>query len=576
MATTVTYATVDGTVEFLHPTITVTRVMTPSVTNRFVAQATYVYTIRALLMGEDSTSLEAKLATQAPILNLAGGTFTFQYDGFEDAILVSPENDLNYGPYPGSLNIEKFNSGKCAYITWQLTTTQFPGQFFGDGNRWVDFAYTISTTLDAQFYATRIISGILKLNPQDVVNAAYPEIDSFRETITDQFPVPDVENGFWQRQNQEFRTSDDNTTLTFSIVDRQQYIWLPEGVTDGDIKVETMVTREGDGEYNISGYFVGTADYSRDEIHTHVYELLELFYQQVIETIDQEMNSEWAIHEMESRYAHEWRSNRVSFSTRWSLFGFTDTDSVVRKLDYMSLMVTYWLALISYNASEEQFEATNPGAYGTSLVCGKDGKGEIAPAITIDITDKQSASPLGGTLGGGSGSGNAPVKSTGASKVTDGSLYISFEQRYTYKIDYQKIPIGSLGIGPARSNEYEDYMQQIGPTRVYLLVSGEMETTNGEPTIPLPPYAVETTQMGTEKLDADGTIKGSMLSMNVTPEAPTVYGAYKISWSYIMLLHNIAIAEPEDFMWPYSPKIKTLDWDTDGSRYYKEWPFSWE
>ncbi len=567
MANTVTY-TVDGSsVAFQYPILTITE--TPILAGRqdFTIAVRKVFTVRGIIVVDEGETLDNKIRFYHEILSAPGGTLTINYGDWSEELTINNAKDLRDGPHPSALDITKIYGGKAAVVTWQIETERFPTDtaYTGHEGRWVDLVYTIRTSLDENFYATRTISGILRLNR---TNSAVIErsADTFRKTIAAYFKLPPKKQGLWQRVSQQFESSEDNTTLSFTLTDRQVYSWLPDKVSAGDMSVTTSVQKHGKGEFEIRGWFESYEWNSRGLVHTAILSILNLFYQQVILNVYAGSSNKWYLREESASFTHHWRSNRIEFVDRWSTFGIPAKGGaidVVGNIEFMTSIVVNWLAYLSRTVSKEPPNLTtssytyiNP--YGTSGVAGHTGTEEIAPIINIDFEKKIAKSKIFRSEVGGGGT-RVSRTSTRASELT-----LVFHQSFAYKIDYgiRDIPVLSAG--------YNSIFQQVKNPEIFLTIVGEKITSEEPSSAPLPPYQLlDADYVGGEVAGNIPTNRAVLLSANIKPVSPTPTGEYKLAWQYVLKLVGVTI--PPNFeagitlRWPYSERL-TRTWATDANR----------
>jgi len=535
---TITYETTAGIITFLYPVLTIGRVPIESGSKQTIISVQHSYTVRSLLRPQNDTeSLDQAIERYKAILLLSKGTLTIDDGQFSSPLIMDAASDLSYGPIPRELSIQKVHGGRSATITWTITTEQFPGDWLTDSaDQWIDWIYTISTEIDSNFNARRTISGFLRLAPN------HPEFeertaDAYRETAAAYFPVPEQPNGLWQRISSTWEMTKDLNALSFTIIDQQRYAFLPPGCLGGDIILSTNVSADGSGFFDLSGSMQGDSNHSRGQMQAQCFNIMESFFTNVLITIANQTGDQLYLKEEETGYRHHLRSNKVEFRMRWSIYGMVPGMNTATKLEYTATTAANWLAFLSVlNANSPPQDL---GPYGSAKVIGL---GEpIAPLIVINWEDKQiqafQPGPTSGATPGG-GETNIPGTTTPATK----HLYFSQRNHFTTKTN-NYIPDG--GSTPI--------VIQIRPSEFYLRVSGEAERPDQFLTIPQPPYPIEDPATYPDPC-------ATILECNVTPISPTVDLSFRITWSYLLRLHNLPASTLRNgvlnyTLWPYSPML---------------------
>jgi hypothetical protein len=577
MAESVTYTNQGKVINFLYPTITVSVTPQQSGTQTIVASIVKVFTIRSLVIASTNELLDHQLEDMREILSVGGGIVSIAYSSFQAPLVLSPERDIKYGPTPTGFAIEKFHGGKCALVTWQVQSEQFATDtdYLGETGRWVDMVYSLSTSIDANLFATRIISGVLRVNPNAPANVNFTS-DSFRQTVADYFKLPGERNGQWQRLSQDYTQSEDFTGLMFRIVDRQTYAWLPENMTGGNLEVSTYVAKNGAGSISLRGFFEATNRDSRATVLDLVLNLLTGFNTHCIKNIYVESGAQdgYLLTEESCQITYQWRANRIDFANEWNFYGLlkgTEKFEVQYNTTFAAKRVLAWLSKMSrghlpYGSHKPTDEMLDP--YGTSGVCGRTGSEGFAPIIDIRFEDKN-------RITRGNGADNDHQSNTSdynADGNKDTNKYKSFKQEFHYKIK------SHIQIIPTLSDEYRDIIQRTQKPEVYLMINGSAETIGSPPETPLAPYPIfDPDNDGIENgLTIDTTAPfATMIQCDIRPEEPSPDGEYKMSWSYLLRLHNIksSFLESIKIRSPYTPLWQNKTWTEEMGRKYEIIPF---
>ena len=545
MANTITYNCGSaGTAILLNPTLTIAHSTEVSRYRQFTVLVRIVYTIRAFIAAADAPTLKNIIENYRTVLNISGGSFLANYGNDVDFLEANPSTDITGGPHPIYLNIRELHGGRSAVITWTLQTEKHvKDDSVNAVGAWLDFVYTVTTTLNKNFYATRTISGILRLSACHS-QTKYRSADAFRETVEKNIaPVPSA--GIWQRVAREFRLPEDQKTLAFTIVDNQLYTLLPFGITSGDMTLSTISERYGTGKYILRGWFEAGPNFSRGFVQGHIKELWQLFYNLVIQRIETETegDNQWKIINERRSYMVHWRSNRVEFEAAYEVLGEWE-QGIPDNIEFTVNRALDWLAYLSrkYNRALQ-----DNGPYGSAPVLGPGGNENPGPIILIDPMDKL---PAGFAYGPGV---TRPSAAGDITNVTAGTTkrksYTTWHQYHEYKYDSGQVFI------PVKSSDQCDIIQQTKNISVYLLVIGEAERVGEEPLIPLYPHEKLVT-VRTDDTIITGQPQLILVSSDVTVHEPSPVGIYRTAWKQLYKFHNIGTTIP--MKWPYTPLNEDL------------------
>jgi hypothetical protein len=540
MSNTVTYdCGRAGTAILYNPTITVAHMTEISRYRQYTVLVRITHTIRGLIVAADSASLKTTMEAYRTILSVSGGVFSAQYGNSSSFLYASPGTDITGGPHPISLNIQELHGGKSAIVTWSLQTEKH----VADDNvnavgAWLDFVYTITTTIDANFYGRRTISGILRLSACHT-QTRYRSADAFRQTIETNIAGIPV-SGIWQRISRDYRLSEDNRILAFTIVDQQLYTALPYGVSQGDMTLTVIAEKGGIGRYIMNGWFEGSADLARGAIQTHVRDIWQLFFNLVITRIETETagDEQWAIINERRMYVTHWRSNRIEFSAEYEVLGEWER-GIPENIEYTVNRALDWLAYLSrsYNRA-----IIDQGPYGSAPTIGPTGREYLGPIILIDPMEKLPA-------GFAYGSGTTPPHSGGRDKNTTRGVavqktYIIWHQHFAYTYDTGQVFV------PVLTADACDIIQQVRNPSLYMTVTGEAERIGGEPDIPYFPFPQLDTAVATDSIDDDEP-KLILIKSDVGIAEPSPVNVYRVTWKNLYKFHNIGKRLP--LKWPYTP-----------------------
>ena len=544
------YVTYDcgiaGYATLQNPTITIAHATEVSAYQQFTVLVRMTYTIRGLVTAADSASLKIVLEHYRTILNISGGIFTVNYGNDADFLTTNPAVDVTGGPHPVYLNIQEMHGGKSAIVTWSLQTDKH----VADDNinavgAWLDFTYTVNTTLNANFYATRTISGILRLSACHT-QTMYRTADAFRETVeTNIAPVPAT--GIWQRIARNYRLSEDHKVLAFTIVDEQLYTALPYGITSGDIALTTIAEKYGTGRFILNGWFESNPLIARGAVQQTIKTIWELFYNLVVKRIESETAGDeawWIVNERRSYTAH-WRSNRIEFEAAYEIFGEFEP-GIPDNIEYTVNRALDWLAYLSrnYNRAIVDF-----GPNGSAPVIGRTGIESPGPIILIDPMEKL---PAGFAYGPGTPGTSYPgSRDNAVSGVAKQNSYITYHQSFEYKYDSGKVFI------PVLDEDVCDIVQQVKNISIYLVITGEAERIGEEPMIPLfEPYRELPAAEAGDRLHEGPEPYSILVSADFVTHEPSAIGLYKTTWKQVYKLYNPG--ESLTMKWPTTPLNEEL------------------
>jgi hypothetical protein len=169
----------------------------------------------------------------------------------------------DWSPRPEDLTISEITGMKAARYSWQVDIFKKDCPNLGTPNPILSVTKTFSYSIDVSGYATRQIAGTLKVRAQGA------PADLYRSYVT-----PALPNRF-RRTQQQFSQSPDCRTLTFSIVDVEEYRTLPPLVSDGEatfgVKVADLGARVF---YTLQGRFKGPPSTPKTQLFTYLANLI--------------------------------------------------------------------------------------------------------------------------------------------------------------------------------------------------------------------------------------------------------------------------------------------------------------
>ena len=201
-------------------------------------------------------------------------------DGTGPYVLYSfaaQNEDIDWGPKPGELELTRFSGGRAAMYRWTLTvvtkenvstTTPSPNE----ANGILAMTWEFTHAIDANGYTTRTTSGTILLESGQVQNDLGADYD--RTVVTNAIPVPK----WFKRTSMDFHQNPNGRVLSFTLVDVEQYLTLPIPITGGhaDWTIRTPGILSGQdliATATLSGYFETSAAHSKTELLNAIYNL---------------------------------------------------------------------------------------------------------------------------------------------------------------------------------------------------------------------------------------------------------------------------------------------------------------
>jgi hypothetical protein len=198
-----------------------------------------------------------------------GGSETFWTFGDDGA--RATDND-DWGPRPGTLNLEQFAGGRAAVYSWSVSVT---AKECADSclintttpNSIRSISRTYEHSIDANGFTTRTIRGTLTVG--SMASSVGRSADFYRYFVTPKVPIN------FRRVGQSFVQSPDGRRLDFSFTDAEMMWTLPDPVTEGT--AEFMVHMADFGaivSYRLSGKFAAPASVTKTTILQKIFDLI--------------------------------------------------------------------------------------------------------------------------------------------------------------------------------------------------------------------------------------------------------------------------------------------------------------
>ncbi len=531
---------------FRNPTVTVTSA--PVIHKWGYKRATLrrSFTVRALLLATNGDTLQSLEEEAREILSTPRGTFTW-IDANSNLILEArPTKEARWGPYPSNFSFKRFYGVNSGILTWQLETEQAFEETDVDIEPDVaEFAYTVSTSVDQNYYSVRTISGALRLNAAVLNFDAFSGADCYRDWITTNIcGTPDG----WQRVAQKYDMSSDGLTLAFAVTDQQRFAVFPEDITDGDATITV------DGEPAVNSVF----NFS-----------LRGFYEAPVDKPDAPLNAfaDLAFRLFDERYDTEgflirklnlqrdlYRA-RIAFHLRWEVIVPPKEilDATVPGAPFLSIQTANYMTSLLTRANSwlqtyKNTVAPFRGPYGTTGIMGWCGTGSpVAPKLLPRWSE-----------GGGTGESLTGDEVENHIALNTQAAYTAYwHQNHSYRIN--------TGLKNIPSKGGDDIMQKIRKATCYLIVTGEARSaylSSPFPALPYPPAEVLVSGgarqvQNPEWFDAGGAY---LIDAQYDVSSPEPGPRQHSAWRYVLKLKEV----PNTLKFPFSPYVRMPTDNIDG------------
>jgi len=260
-----------GSYTFPYPKVTVREQFVYDTDDRTLVGTKYQISVSGWIVAvETPNTVRAEVMTmrgalskpwqQLTIWDTTSGEVLYSFD----PIAANGETAVDdWSPRPEDLTISEITGMKAARYSWQVDIFKKDCPNLSTPNGILSITKTYSYSIDVSGYATRQISGTLKVRAQNA------PADLYRALVT-----PPLPNRF-RRTQQQFSQSPDCRTLTFSVVDMEEYRTLPPLVSDGEatfgVKVADLGARVF---YNLQGRFKGPPSTPKTQLFTYLANLI--------------------------------------------------------------------------------------------------------------------------------------------------------------------------------------------------------------------------------------------------------------------------------------------------------------
>lgn len=499
--------------QFTYPTVTIAATPVLSgVGHRKLRYTHYVLTVRSYIFATTEEELWKRIQEAEKVLKKNRGRFEYVDPSGGEIFTAGPDEDIGWGPVVTHLAIERFWANKAALITWQLETDR------KEEEREYDLVYTVSTDIDASGFATRTVTGTLRIwtQPGDKVKDA----DEWRRVAYESCPIPKG----WRRIRQSYRMGEDGTTLAFVLVDRHESYPLPEGFSDGNVTISVSMQGETlrgtipdvPGEISIDGYLRLAADTILQREYK-IGDLLGWIPKKVMAGYPADTGVSKSVYLLRANVSFSVHDHTLRFGFR---FGLTSAalKEKLGELKYASALeetefVFNEVARCARRYILELRKRADKGVVGY-YYGGPIGWCKAAPDLINE----------GKKAGRGQGEwrkeGGAPGGKEEKEKEVD---IVSWKVCHWYREDRRVVVIPCVGGGAVT--------QKVGEPILYLFVEGEAVGTKEHPKLFDLPYAE---QDADKEAEAEGAV---ILEKEVKYHSPTPAG-YRTEWKYKILVRK--------------------------------------
>jgi len=259
-----------GSFTFPYPRITVREQFVYENDERTLVGTKYQITVSGWIRAVESSTLTneiydmrgalSKPWQQLTIWDQTTGQVLYTFDPV--AAGGEPATD-DWSPRPEDLTISEVTGMRAARYTWQVSIFKKDCPQFSTPSNILSVTKSFSYSIDVSGYATRQVSGTLKVRAQGA------PADLYRSYVT-----PTLPNRF-RRTQQQFSQSPDCRTLTFSIVDMEEYRTLPPLLSDGEATFGVRVADLGARVfYTLNGRFKAPPSTPKPQLFTYLANLI--------------------------------------------------------------------------------------------------------------------------------------------------------------------------------------------------------------------------------------------------------------------------------------------------------------
>jgi len=561
MASSVTYTIPSGLTAVIdYPSVSVAHAPIISAQGHFTSVIRYNIQVRGYVtVASGGQSLANKIVDYRNILSTPGGNLSVNIGDYAKTFLAAESSNL--GPHPTAFEVLEMPGGKIARVTWQLAIEVIGNRKATNENWWTEFAYTIETSVNVNLLTTRMISGILRINPRAAAlnqGLTHASADACRKAVeANVCACPDP--AYWERQ-WTFKLSEDEIQLWFTCVDTERYMPLPKNVTSGDFSI-TLSANWLEWHMAVElqcSYFGSLATYACKELERKISEWLveqtgeqdeQRFSFYIVDQIRSQISlseggfkadarAEWIMY-LRPGKAKRGAPTEVGWNAQEVFTGWMDDNWKIhdtlrqKSIDFFNSMNVQYK-----NEKKEETWKTGDFALTGGWGVGRCSSEKLLQQLLITIPDK--FPPEKPPDSGEPGDKPDPGLPSNQGEKSEPTFYLSWHEHFAYKIDwgYKFIPtIGGV-----------DVTQQWHKPTVWLITTGEMTTMEIMPRPKPPAY-----QYGSAERKDKTVTKAYLVNAEFALNEPTRDGHWNSSWRYIVKLEVDSIPKNWEVLFPDSP-----------------------
>lgn len=431
--------------------------------------------------------------------------------------------DNAFGPFPGTLEINKVYGGRACLYSWSVRV--FQKTCFGNSciasisnNEVLSIVRRYDYDIDQNGLTTRRVSGTLTIRSNNV-NSGTP-VDNYRWVCTPSIPIN------FQRTGEHFSQSEDGRKLSFTFTDAEVKYTFPSPITDGNASFTAQVEYSGlKVNFSLTGRFSAPSDQPKSTILTAIFNLINAKFPA---SLSSQATFVWTARE----FTDDIYNNAIAFNiTGFYAAGVTATGTPNFNLGLDTFVVSppgsngQSTAILPYGSDQSSSGVISPppGVYDNCTSPANQYAGTGQPYNALPL--------LGSSNYGGSGS---PPSSTGPGTTGQGSgissshqtnPWVAYHERFSWEIDNNIIAFCPKVKGQA------PILQQTAMPSVTFIQAGYAQQMGSSPTLINPPTAPF----------YQGTSNAVMQNCYVSPAVPDGIGdgsvnRYTIHWRYVMRL----------------------------------------
>lgn len=486
-----------GSHTFTYDRLTVRETFVMADDGRTQLGTNYVFNVTGYVYGTSKTDFNTKLAEMRSVLKDPRKTFTV-YDGTDVLFNYGEETDEGWGPIPENLNIHDFAGMMASKYEWSVKVFRRECDDVKSTvqKKILSITRQYSFEVDAAGYTTRTVTGTI------IVTDKAGSVDRYRSSIA--VPL----HGGWRREKSSYSTSKDQRTLSFSIIDREVFVTLPNGVGKGEASWTVRLADMGARVfYNLSGRFDGSKDTKPGDLLGRILDLVKAKFP---------MSDPSLVFE-DVQMASGVYENSISFGITAS--GVVGKNPTTSKTDLKSVFESITRPLTSSNRSylpSWYGGVPSPGSWSPELAVFD----ACSPSNSIPTSSPgTSATPVNQGSKANQGSGGSGVPQNGMSPENLRTPYVAFHERISYEYDNHVVQI------PSKTESIPAFTQKLNPTTTIIVQSGYFSVYSASASsVPYPPVPVGYGQV----------MSSSVMPLNPEPIGDGSVNMYTVHWRYVI------------------------------------------